>query len=397
MRRIVSKVLMSIREWTFLRNAAIFSVAIIVMVSSNAEAKPSKAEFKDALSREIPRHFRLNDFSTEASQNLGNEVEPVWAVRFNATIQALADLYVHDSSDNGAYFVLLTTKKDIRIKVFGKIKSELYQGSWRYYVSLDGNPLGNRGIPLNQYSGRVIIRGSKQEKEYYADLQKEQRLQEDAEKKRLELERQKEIANQIRSKAEEFFEKGLEAQKKKEIDEAIAYFSKAIEIDGSYDSAYGRRGHCYFEKGDYNKALSDLIRCDKLTNDTSIKPWANFKIGEIYYRKEEYKQADKYYRNFISMKPDKYHYSYNMIAWFYATCKDKSYRDAKIAIKCATEASIMTDWNNAGYIDTLATAYAVAGNFEDAVRMQKKAVSLNPPDKQEYEKRLQKYLDKQAP
>lgn len=397
MRRIVNKVLMSVGGWTFLRNAAIFTVAFLVMAYSSAEAKPSKAEFKDALSREIPRHFKLNDFSTEANQNLGNEVDPVWAVRFNATIQTLADLYVHDGTEYNAYFVLRTTKKETKIKVFGKIKSELYQGKWRYYVSFDGNPLSNLGIPLNQYGGVPVIRGSKQEAAIYANLQKELKLRELAEQKQREQERQQQLAQQNREKAKEYLDKGKQTAKEYKYDESIIYYSKAIELDSTFDEAYHSRGQYYLFNKEYDKAINDFINFEKYANDSASKSFANYKIGYVYEVLKKYELVDRYYKKSIEFQPKSYE-SYNAIAWFYATCEDKKYRDANKAIKYAKEACLMSDWKDPNFMDTLAAAYAGAGNFDDAARMQEKAMNLvKESEKPDFEKRLQMYQNKQAP
>jgi non-specific serine/threonine protein kinase/serine/threonine-protein kinase len=80
----------------------------------------------------------------------------------------------------------------------------------------------------------------------------------------------------------------------------------------------------------------------------------------------------------------------NAYAWLALTCEPSDVRDAESALRIALEANEMTDFANAGYLDTLALAYHRVGNSEKAIETQREAISLLPEgtDRSDYEKHL---------
>ena len=70
----------------------------------------------------------------------------------------------------------------------------------------------------------------------------------------------------------------------------------------------------------------------------------------------------------------------NSMARFLAICPTEKYRDGKRAIDFATKACEFTNWKDGDFLDTLAAAYAEAGEFEKAVKWQLEAVDLAAKD-----------------
>ena len=80
----------------------------------------------------------------------------------------------------------------------------------------------------------------------------------------------------------------------------------------------------------------------------------------------------------------------NELAWLLATGPDSTLRDATNAISFALETVAATGSTNPMYLDTLAAAYAGAGEFTKAVAIQKEAMALlhDEQSKQDYAVRL---------
>jgi tetratricopeptide (TPR) repeat protein len=66
----------------------------------------------------------------------------------------------------------------------------------------------------------------------------------------------------------------------------------------------------------------------------------------------------------------------NSLAWLYATAKDATLRDPSKALKYALQAVALDQAKNANYLNTLAKAYDVNGDYVNAVLTEKKALAI---------------------
>lgn len=115
-------------------------------------------------------------------------------------------------------------------------------------------------------------------------------------------------------------------------------------------------------------------------------------------------QAATAYSDAINRKPEprdlskskSRRWAQNNLAWLLATCPDGTARNGAKAIVLAEEL-VAYEPHDAAYLDTLASAYAEAGRFDDAVQTQQKALSVLPKRhrlRNEYQSHVDTYLNK---
>jgi serine/threonine-protein kinase len=137
---------------------------------------------------------------------------------------------------------------------------------------------------------------------------------------------------------------------------------------------YRDRSFAYAHAGDYVRAFADLNEAIKLAPKDSMLYLRRASLygqsGEIQEAKADLDKAAD-----VNRASPSFAYA-NELAWILATSPSVQIRDGAVALRLATDASKLTAWNNPFLLDTLAASYAQTGQFDDAVKWQKKACEL---------------------
>jgi tetratricopeptide (TPR) repeat protein len=116
----------------------------------------------------------------------------------------------------------------------------------------------------------------------------------------------------------------------------------------------------------------------ELGPDNSETLWSMYNLALAYKQAGKLDQALALFR----AGAEKDHAeALNGLAWFLATCSDSAMRDGRSAVGFAEKAVAKTAQKNWSYMDTLAAAYAEAGEFAKAANVQREAISLSQDEK----------------
>jgi rhomboid protease GluP len=112
-------------------------------------------------------------------------------------------------------------------------------------------------------------------------------------------------------------------------------------------------------------------------------------LADLLAERKLYSLAVEHYQAALNLQPNLAE-AQNNLAWLYATSDDPKFRKPKEALQLAQRAVSLTNWKQPAYIDTLAEALYVNHQFAAAVKVQARALQLDP-DNQEYKSHMAKY------
>ncbi len=190
--------------------------------------------------------------------------------------------------------------------------------------------------------------------------------------------------------------------------EAFDDFSSVIEMNPKFAKAYTNRATLYVQAGDLATAERDYQQACELDHKLASARLGLARVCHMESRWEEalehftvaselepenpgilcsrgdlladmgqYGDALASYALAIELKPS-YGHAYRNGAWLLATCPDERYRDSENAILGAQQAIESEYGERHVALDTLAAAFASAGEFVKAIKVLEEAIELAP-------------------
>ena len=169
-------------------------------------------------------------------------------------------------------------------------------------------------------------------------------------------------------------------------------FRMAIKLDPVVAGSHFYLGAALIKCNEHDAALRELDRAleldANLVNAHSIR-------ALLWCKRKEYAKAMADLHDAVRIDPED-DASLMLRAWLFATAPDFAIRNGEQALKDAKKACELTNYANAERLKCLAASHAELGEFDEAVRWQKKAIEVNKDqeDKEELEEGLRLFEQK---
>lgn len=171
---------------------------------------------------------------------------------------------------------------------------------------------------------------------------------------------------------------------------AAEYYTEVIHRNPRSDKAFNQRAAVWHKQGELRKAVADYEASIAL-DPRDATAYAN--RATALSGLGEYELAIRDYETVIRLDA-RSPWGHNGLAWLLATCPQVEFRDGKQALALASEACRRSH-DNFYCLGTLAAAYAEAGDFNQAVTVQRRALAASQAsEKQDFQRALELYAAK---
>lgn len=151
-------------------------------------------------------------------------------------------------------------------------------------------------------------------------------------------------------------------RKQGKLDEAIAWYKKAIELDSKSAWAHGNLGFILHEQKKFDEAIACYRTAIELDPKFAL---AHNRLGAALATKGNLGEAIAAHGESLRLEPNNA-WRQNELAWLLATCPEAKFRDPKRAVELAKKA-VQLEPKNGLFWQTLGYAEYRAGNWKSTI------------------------------
>jgi tetratricopeptide (TPR) repeat protein len=156
------------------------------------------------------------------------------------------------------------------------------------------------------------------------------------------------------------------------VDEAIAEFQKARQIKPNDPAGHSNLGNALLQKGRVDEAIAEFQQALQIKPGLAV---AHYNLGTALLQKGRVDEAIAHFEKALEIQPADPTFQ-NNLAWLLATAPVASLRNGGKAVELARQASLLTGGENPVVLHTLAAACAEAGRYSEAVETAQQALRL---------------------
>ena len=156
------------------------------------------------------------------------------------------------------------------------------------------------------------------------------------------------------------------------LDDAIELYGRALGADPSNAAGHYNLGRALAERGQIDRAIQSYQKAIELSPEDAD---AHQSLARALVLQNQLAEAIYRYRRTLEIEPDRVGALLDL-AWIIATAPNVELRVPAEGVRLAERAVRLTDGRNATALDTLAAAYAAAGQSERAVETAERALKI---------------------